>query len=347
LKEMVGEKVALMAVVKADAYGHGAVAASRTALANGAQYLAVASVSEALTLREAGIRAPILVLSYTSSYNVLQAIRQDITVTVYDLELAQDYDQFAREVGGRLRVHVKIDTGMGRLGVMPEDAVSFFRHMTTLRYLDVEGIFTHFSMADEDPAYTAEQIKTFKNVLSPLRAAGFNFKYIHAANSAAILAAKDSWFDLVRAGVAMYGLSPSDTVPVPENFQPVMSWKTVIAQVKTLPPGSPVGYGQTYHTRGEERIAVIPVGYADGFRRKPQNWQQVLVRGQFAPVVGRVSMEKTTINVTHIPDVTIGDEVVLLGKQGENQITAEEVARWLGTNNYEVVCNVLARIPRR
>jgi alanine racemase len=152
---------------------------------------------------------------------------------------------------------------------------------------------------------------------------------------------------MVRVGVALHGLSPSDVVPIPPEFHPVMTWKTVVAQVKTLPPGSPVGYGQTYRTTGEERIAVIPVGYAYGFRRAPQNWGSVLVRGQIAPVVGRVSMEKTTINVTHIPDVNIGDEVVLLGRQGEQVITAEMIGERLGTNNYEVVCNALARIPRR
>ncbi len=347
LRQLISDEVTLMAVVKADGYGHGAVATSITALANGAQALGVASLAEALELREAGIDAPILVLGYTPTYAVRHALRHDITLTLYDLDLARAYNQAAREMGARLRVHIKIDTGLGRMGVLADEAVPFFRHLTGLPHLDIEGIFTHFSMSDEDPLYTADQLRAFKSVVNPLRASGFSFKYIHAANSAATLTAKDTHLNMVRVGVALYGLSPSDTVRIPPGFVPVMSWKTVIAQVKTLPPGHPVGYGQTYTTAGYERIAVIPVGYAYGFRRKPHNWGRVLVHGQYAPVVGRVSMEKTCINVTHIPDVAIGDEVVLLGQQGSARISAEDVGERLGTNNYEVVCNVLARVPRR
>jgi alanine racemase len=347
LRQLIGDDVTLMAVVKADGYGHGAVATSITALANGAQALGVASLVEALELREAGIDAPILVLSYTPAHAVRHALRHDITLTLYDLDLARAYNQAAREMRTRLRVHVKIDTGLGRMGVLADEAVAFFRHLTSLPHLDIEGIYTHFSMSDEDPLYTADQLRTFKSVVNPLRASGFSFKYIHAANSAATLTARDTHLNMVRVGVALYGLSPSDTVRIPPEFVPVMSWKTVIAQVKTLPPGQPVGYGQTYTTTGYERIAVIPVGYAYGFRRKPHNWGRVLVHGQYAPVVGRVSMEKTSINVTHIPNAAIGDEVVLLGRQGDARISAEDVGERLGTNNYEVVCSVLARVPRR
>lgn len=347
LKARLGPDVRLMAVVKANAYGHGAVLTAATALANGAEALAVASLQEALELRDAGIEAPILILSYVPVHAARLAIRHDLTLTLYDLDMAHGYHQVAREMHRKLRVHVKIDTGMGRMGVMARDGVSFFRRLINLTQLDIEGLYTHFSMSDEDPNYTLEQLRVFKSVLNPLRAAGFNFRYVHTANSAAALTLPETYFNLVRVGVAMFGLSPSDVVTIPPEFRPVMSWKTVIAQVKTLPPGHPVGYGQSYHTQGEERIAVIPVGYAYGFRRKPHNWGQVLVRGQVAPIVGRVSMEKTTINVTHIPDVAIGDEVVLLGRQGEAHITAEMVGEQLGTNNYEVVCNILARMPRR
>lgn len=347
LRSMLDDKVALMAVVKADAYGHGAVATSITALANGAQMLGVASLEEAMELRDAGIEAPILVLSYTPIYAVRQAIRQGITLTLYDLDMARAYNRAAREVGEPLRVHIKIDTGMGRMGVLPSEAIPFFRHLINLQHLDIEGIFTHFSMADEDQDYTLEQLKLFKSIVNPLRASGFQFRYIHAANSAAMLTIKDSHLDMVRIGVALLGESPSDVVPIPDGFRRAMTWKTVIAQVKTLPPGHPVGYGQSYRTSGHERIAVIPVGYSHGFRRKPHNWGQVLVHGQFAPIVGRVSMEKTTINVSHIPDVTIGDEVVLLGRQGDNTITPDDVAARLGTNNYEVITTILARVPRR
>ncbi len=346
IKDIIGDAVALMAVVKADAYGHGAVAVARTAMLNGAEYLAVSSMNEALELRDAGIEAPILVMSYTPTYFVRQAIRLDVTLTLYDLDLARAYERIARDTGEKLRIHAKVDTGMGRLGVLPEDAMPFFRHLAVMHHLEVEGLYTHFSMAADDPDYTAEQVKILKGVIKPLRAGGFNFKYIHAANSAATLASKANHFEMVRVGLALYGLSPSENVPVPPEFRPVMSWKTVIAQVKTLPPGHPVGYGNTYRTRGEERIAIVPVGYADGFRHSPEHWGKVLVHGQFVPVVGRVSMEKTAINVTDLSDVAIGDEVVLLGRQGDAQITADDIANQLGTINYEVVTTILPRVPR-
>ncbi|GAB4518872.1 MAG: alanine racemase [Anaerolineae bacterium] len=348
LKNHIGADVTLMAVVKADAYGHGAVVAAQTALLNGAECIGVSSLQEALELREAGIDAPILTMNYTPSYVVRQAIQQDITVTVYDLSVARAYDRIARELNKKLRVHLKIDTGMGRLGVLAADALALARHLNQMSYLTVEGIYTHFSCAGEDVDYTREQLKTFKEVVRLLQSStGMKFKYTHAANSAGTLAHPEAHFNMVRVGVALYGLQPTVQTPLPEGCQAVMTWKTVVAQVKTLPAGHPVGYGNTYVTSGDETIAILPVGYADGFRRAPQNWGKVLVHGQYAPVIGRVSMEKTIINVTHIPNVTIGDEVVLLGRQREAVITAEDVAALLGTINYEVTCAVLPRVPRR
>ena len=286
-------------------------------------------------------------LSYTPPQAIRQAVRQKITVTVYDLELAHAYDLAARAAGGTLRVHLKVDTGMGRLGVLAAEAVPFFRSVLALSHLEIEGIYTHFSQADEDLGYTLEQLKTFNAILTPLRAAGFSFKYIHAANSAGTLLLKEAHFNAVRVGLAMYGLSPSDLARVPDSFKPVLAWKTVIAQVKTLPPGYPVGYGATYHTQETERHAVIPVGYSDGLRRAPHYWGHVLVRGKIAPIVGRISMEKTSINVSHIPDAAVGDEVVLIGTQGGLTISADDIARRLGTISYEVVCAVAPRGARR
>lgn len=343
IKTSIGDGVALMAVVKANAYGHGAVSVARTALLNGAEYLAVASMAEALELRDAGIDAPVLVMSYTPVYLVRQAVRQHITLTLYDLDLARAYHRAARELGGKLYVHVKVDTGMGRVGVLASETLSFFRHLINLNHLEIEGIYTHFSSADSDAAYTAQQVKTFKDLLRPLRASDFNFAYIHAANSAGTLATKENHFNMVRVGLALYGLSPDEQLRLPDGVKPVLAWKTTVAQVKTLPPNHPVGYGNTYRTPGEERIAVIPVGYADGFRRGLSNCGEVLVHGQRAPVVGRVSMEKTTINVTHIPDVSIGDEVVLIGTQGDETITAADIARKLDTISYEVLTGLQPR----
>jgi alanine racemase len=347
VKRIVGENVTLFAVIKADAYGHGAVAVARTALLNGAGYLAVANVQEAVDLRDTGIEAPILVMGYTPEHALRQAIRQQITITLYDIDLARAFDRAAQDIGGTLRAHVKVDTGMGRLGVPAGDAVNFFRYLLGMKNIEVEGIYTHFATADEDASYVQEQLRAFRGVLTPLRAAGYSFKYIHAANSAAALAHPDAHFNAVRVGLALYGLAPSDIVPLPAGFEAAMTWKTSIASVKTLPPGHPIGYGNSYYTTGYERVAVIPVGYADGFRRAPHATPCVLVKGEVAPVVGRISMEKTVIRVDHLPDVSIGDEVVLMGRQGAVCITAEDIAARWGTINYEVVCAALARIPRR
>ncbi len=347
LKSMVGDQVALMAVVKSDAYGHGAIATSQTALLNGATYLGVSSMAEALALREASIEAPTLVMNYTPAYLVRQAIREKVTLSVYELELARAYDRVAREVSGKLRVHVKIDSGMGRLGAMPNTSIGFFRHLIAMQNLEIEGVYTHFSMADEDSDYTAKQIEAFRSIVRPLQATtGVRFKFIHAANSAATVAHPDSHFRMVRTGLAMYGLHPSETVRLPETFKPVMTWKTVVAQVKTLPEDHPIGYGNTYVTTEEERIAVLPIGYSDGFRRAPANWGEVLIHGIRAPIRGRISMEKTVVSIQHIPDVSIGDEVVLLGQQGNEVISAEDIGKTLGTINYEVVTNILPRVPR-
>ncbi|MFZ4814245.1 MAG: alanine racemase [Phototrophicaceae bacterium] len=346
LKTFVGEDVTLMAVIKADAYGHGAVSVARIAIQNGAGYLAVASMAEALELRDAGITAPILVLSYTPVHAVREAIRHNITITIYDLELARSYNRVAGEVNGKLKAHVKIDSGMGRLGALPEDAIRLFRHLGAFSQLDIEGIYSHFSMADEDADYSAAQLQVFKSVLVPLRAAGIKFKYTHLANSAGVLLGKEFYFNMVRTGLVMYGINASNIASMPEGLRPLMTWKTAIAQVKKLPPGHPIGYGNTYYTTHQETVAVIPVGYADGLRRSPYSWKEVLVRGVRAPIRGRVSMEKTVISVEHIPGVSIGDEVVLLGRQGEDVITTEEVAQHVGTIPYEILTAILARIPR-
>ncbi len=345
LKAYVGCQVGMMAVVKANAYGHGAVTVARIALRNGAACLAVANMTEAIELRAAGMAAPILVLSYIPVSAIPQAIQGDISVSVFDLELARRYEAAARDVKGRLKIHIKVDSGMGRLGALPADALRLFRYLQSVNQFDIEGIYTHFSLAGEDPKYTAKQLATFKTALGAMQAGGFSFRYIHAANSAATVASRAACFNLVRPGLLLYGLNPSRQLKL-AGLRPVMSWKTVIIQVKTLPANSNVGYGNSYRTCGEETIAVLPVGYADGLRRSPQTWREVLIRGKRAPLVGRVSMEKTTLDVTHIPDVSAGDEVVLMGRQGDEEISADEIADWLGTINYELVATILPRVPR-
>ncbi len=347
IKALIGPQVRLLAVLKADAYGHGAVKVARTALNNGASYCGVASVNEAVALRQAGITAPVLVLGYTPAWQAREALRHDVTITLYDMDVARAFSRAAIDLHAEARAHIKVDTGMGRLGLLPDQVLDFVQAVRQLPALTLEGIFTHFSVADEeDLSYTRWQLTRFRAVLAELGARGITFPLVHAANSAALIRLPESRFSMVRLGLAMYGLAPSPAVPLPAGMRQALTWKTTVAQVKTLPPGSFVSYGNTYQTQGTETIAVIPVGYADGFRRAPRHWGQVLVRGQRAPIVGRVCMDQTMIRVDHIPGVRVGDEVVLIGSQGDETITVEEVAERLGTINYEVVSVIMARVPR-
>ncbi|HLF24805.1 MAG TPA: alanine racemase [Anaerolineae bacterium] len=347
VEQIVGPRVGVMAVVKAEAYGHGALEVARTALKSGATCLGVAALNEAIALRQAGLTAPIVVLGWTPGWLARQALAHDIACAVFDLDTAGEFSRAAQELGHMARVHVKINTGMNRLGLLPDEAIGVVRQLAQLEGLSLEGIFTHFARADEaDPTYTYRQIESFKQVLNDLETSGITFSIRHAANSPGILRFPESHFDLVRLGVAMHGLDPSDDAPLPSDFKPALTLKTLIAQVKTFPPGSPVSYGGTHITQGYARIAVLPIGYADGFRRKPNNWGEVLAHGRRAPIVGRVCMDQCMIDVTHIPDATQGDEVVLIGAQREDRIRAEAVAVKLGTNNYETVSMIMGRVPR-
>lgn len=346
IKARVGGDVALMAVLKANAYGHGAAEVARVALQNGADFLAVANIAEALELREAHIDAPILMLSYVPAEAIPTAIAHDLSMTVFDEACAARCIATTADARGTLSVHVKVDTGMGRMGVLPQAMLALCRRLQDAPGIRLEGLYTHFATADDDPVYMREQLTTFNRVRSELRSAGIRVKYIHAANSAALLNGGDSYFNVVRPGVLLYGLEPMPRSGFAQQIRPVMAWKTQIAQVKTLPPDSPVGYGNAYRTRGWETIAVAPVGYADGLRRTPYSWREVLIHGRRAPLVGRVSMEKITINVSYIPAAAVGDEVVLMGRQGADCISADEIAAWIRSNNYEVVTSVAPRVPR-
>jgi alanine racemase len=235
---------------------------------------------------------------------------------------------------------------MGRLGLLPHEVLPFMQYLSQTN-LKVEAVYTHFATADEaDLTHAHQQLACFQELLKQLEEADLCPPLIHAANTAGLLKLPEARFNMIRSGIGLYGLRPSEAVSLPEGFRSTLTFKSTVGQVKTLPPGSPVGYGATYYTQAEETVAIIPVGYADGFRRSPHTWKEVLVRGQRAPLVGRVSMDQCAINVSHIPNVRQGDEVVLLGRQGNEVITAEEVAANLGTINYEVVSELMARIPR-
>ncbi|HVC31975.1 MAG TPA: alanine racemase [Chloroflexota bacterium] len=344
----IAEPAALMAVLKADAYGHGALRAARTALLHGADYLATACLGEAVALRRQGIVAPILILGFTPPWQAPDIVRHDLTATIYSLEPVRHLARTVQTLGhNAARVQIKVDTGMGRLGLLPPDVPAFVDALRAIPEVEIEGIFTHFACADgADPSPTRVQIARFDQVLEELSRAGWQPRYVHAANSAAIFRFPEARYSMVRAGIALYGLDPSEHVRCPAGFRPALTFKTLVAQVKELPAGSPIGYGGTFVTARPSRIAVLPVGYGDGFRRSPHDWHDVLVRGQRAPIVGVVCMDMCMIDVTDVPGVRPGDEVVLIGRQGQDEITVAEAARKLGTIPYEVVTQLLARVPR-
>lgn len=338
--------VPLMAVLKADAYGHGAVRVARTALGAGAEYLAVATFGEARVLREAGIAAPILILGYTAPWQAQQAIALDLICTVFDHEAARALSDAAQILRRTATVHVKVDTGMARLGLPPHEAPPFLAALRELPALNVDGLYTHFATADSaDETFAHEQLRRFNAVLGHIEAAALRPRFVHAANSAAALRFPAARFDMIRPGIACYGLNPAPETPLPTGFQPVLSFYSEVAQVREHPSGTPLSYGGSFVTTRPSRIATIPVGYADGLSRAPA-WRAVLVRGQRAPIVGRICMDYALIDVTDIAGVKRGDPVVLIGKQGEETISADEVAGWLGTINYEVVTGILPRVPR-
>jgi alanine racemase len=350
IKEFVGPEVEVLVSLKADAYGHGALRVARTVLRNGAGWLGVATVSEAAPLRTAGILAPIVVFGFTAPWQAREAVRLDLRATVYEAESARALARAAQDLGREVRVHVKIDSGMGRLGLRAEDLpdiLAFWEELRGLPGLLVEGVFTHLATADSaDQTYARRQIARFEAVLAALDERGLRPPIVHAANSAVLLTLPATHFNLVRAGIAIYGLPPSDEVRLPDGFRPALAFKTQVAQVKEVPAGEGISYGATYVTTAPTRVATLPVGYADGFRRGPANWGEVLVRGRRAPLLGRVCMDQCMIDVTHIPGVRTGDEVVLIGRQGDDELTAEAVAARLGTIHYEVVAALLARVPR-
>ncbi|MFD0680290.1 MULTISPECIES: alanine racemase [unclassified Paenibacillus] len=340
--------VKMMAVVKADAYGHGAVEVSREALRCGVEYIAVAFLDEGLELRQAGITAPILVLGYTPPEGLEAAWEHDITVNVYSHEVLDVFERLEpREKP--LSIHVKIDSGMNRLGLSTEaEAIELIERALAIPGLNIEGLFTHYACADEtDKTFTIEQHQRFDRVVQYFRDRGIEFAYVHAGNSAAAIDSPELTYNMVRLGISMYGMYPSKEVNHELiELQPVLSIKSGVVMVKTIPPDSGISYGTIYRTTEEETIATLPIGYADGYSRMLTGKAQVLVKGERVPVVGRICMDQCMVNVTGLADIHSEEEVVILGMQGTERITAEEHADWLGTVNYEITCMISHRVPR-
>ncbi|MBI1976963.1 MAG: alanine racemase [Candidatus Omnitrophica bacterium] len=353
VKEIVGLHTGIMGVVKADAYGHGAVSVAKLLEQLEAAYLGVSSLDEALELRQAGIRAPILILG--SVLPDLHAISGDpvlssVTFTLCTLDVARILQKEANKQQRPFRIHVKVDTGMGRLGVWYEQAAKWVKNLAEFDALQLEGIYTHFANMDErDLNATLEQVGRFTWLLEMLEVQEVVTRYRHAANSLAVIRLPASHFSMVRPGIILYGVWPA-LEPLADSEQislmPALSLKTRVVFLKHTPAGRSLGYGGTYTTKRPTRIATLPIGYGDGYPAALSNKAKVLIRGMQAPVVGRISMDQTLVDVGHIAGVQVGDEVVLVGTQGEQRISIEETSRLAGRIPYELLCGITGRVPR-
>jgi len=347
IRRLVGEKPLIMAVVKAEAYGHGAVQVAARTLAAGATWLGVSLPEEGINLRAAGIEAPILILSPLQLSQAAPVAAHGLAATICQHESAEALSRAAVAFGRIAEVHLKVDTGMGRVGIGPEAAVTFASQLAELPGLKLGGVFSHLAKADEeDKSHALRQIETFMQVCASLRAAGIDPGLCHLANSAAIVALPQSHLDLVRAGIILYGLKPSAGMLMPGvSLQPALSLAARVIFVKRVPSGTGISYGLTYRTPRSATIATIPIGYADGWSRLLSDKAEVLIHGRRYPIVGRICMDQCMVNLGD-DDADVGDEAVLIGRQGGEEITAEEVAEKLGTINYEVVCMIGDRVPR-
>jgi alanine racemase len=344
VKAHVGKDTEVIAVVKANAYGHGEIPVAHTLLNAGATRLAVHRTIDGVRLRKAGITAPILILGYTPPSGVPLVIDQSLTPTVIDRDIAV---QLASQAKGPIPIHIKVDTGMCRYGLMPEDVLGFIKEIDTLPHLVIEGLFSHFATADEaDQGPMRAQWEVFQHIIADVEKAGFHIPLRHICNSAGLLALPEAHMDAVRPGILLYGLHPSAECRAPFPLEPALTLKSLVVRVQTLPPGSAIGYGHTYRVKAPMVAALVPIGYGDGYHRLISNKGEVLIHGQRAPVRGRVSMDQIVVDVTHIDDVQVGDEAVMIGKQGDAHLTATDVATWAETIHYEVLTAVHPQVVR-
>ena len=346
IKRQVGNAIEVIAVVKANAYGHGAIPVARTALMAGASRLAVARIMEGVALRRSGVTAPILIMGYHLPSEAQAIVAHDLTVTVNDDAFAKALELEAREAGKRINIHVKIDTGMSRFGLLPHETMSFLDRLTRYPHLHLEGLWTHFATADEtDKTFARQQFTRYQEVATIARER-FDISVLHVANSAAILDLPETWLDAVRPGIAIYGLYPSAEVSTDIGLRPALTLVSHIGRVRKLPAGTSVSYGRTFIASKPFTAALLPIGYGDGVHRLLSNRGQVLIRGQRAPIRGRVCMDNIIVDVTHIDGAQREDQAILIGTQGEERISAEEVAAWANTINYEVTTSLLPRTTR-
>ncbi|WP_238948899.1 alanine racemase [Clostridium sp. YIM B02569] len=340
----------VIAVVKADCYGHGALDVAPTLLENGASRLAVAVLTEGIELRNDNIKAPIMILGYTPSYLNEELIKYDLEQTVYDLDYAKELSKTALSLNKKAKIHIAIDTGMGRIGFLPtEKAIDDICKICSLEGLEVIGIFTHFSTSDEkDKEYTNEQFEKFTNLLKKLSNLNIEIPIKHVSNSGAIMDMPKTYLDAVRAGIILYGYYPSNEVKKENlSLKPALTLKATITRVQEMDAGMSISYGRTFKTERRSLIATIPIGYADGYSRLLAKNAKVIINGQFAPIVGRICMDQCMIDITDINgDIKVGDEVIVLGEQDGLRFNADDFAEIMGTINYEILCMLKYRIPR-
>ena len=348
IKKHLKPGVKLAAVIKADGYGHGAVPVAETVYEL-ADWFAVSNIEEALELRANGIKKPILTLGYTAPLQLEEAIRNDITLTLCDMESAEEISEVASSLGMTANVHIKVDTVMGRIGFPAEETFSVQAvQAVRLPHISATGVYTHFARADEtEKTATEVQYKKFMEFIASLEKQGITGLLRHAENSAAILCLPEYQLDMVRLGISLYGMYPSTEV-APEEIAltPAMEIKSHIAFLKTVPAGTEIGYNATYVTTEPRRIATVPVGYGDGYPRSLSNCGRILLHGKSVPIVGRVCMDQMMVDVTDIPGVLVGDTVTLVGTDGPETITVERIAQVAGTFNYEFICGISRRVPR-
>lgn len=348
IKKLIGDKE-LIAIVKADCYGHGAVDVVPTLLESGASRLAVAMLTEAVELRENNINAPIVILGYTPLYLGEELINYDIEQTVYDLDYAKELSKIALSFNKKAKIHIAIDTGMGRIGFLPgDDTVKIINEVCNLEGLEVIGIYSHFSTSDEkDKSYANEQLFKFKKVIADLKALGIEIPLKHISNSGAIIDMPETYLNGVRPGIILYGYYPSKEVSNDNlSVKPALTLKAKVAHVKELHKDMYISYGKTFKTNKKTIVATLPIGYGDGYPRALSENAKVIVNGKFASILGRICMDQCMIDVTDIENVKTGDEVIILGEEGDLKFNADDMAEALGTINYEILCRIKSRIPR-
>lgn len=347
MKSLRKSDMKIMTIIKADAYGHGAVEIAKR-IEDLSDYYGVATIDEAIELRNAGIDMPILIIGYTDSSDYEKLLEYNITQAVYDVEECKLLSDIAIRCGKKAKVHIKVDTGMARIGfAVNDEGISQAKILGELEGIEIEGIFTHYAKADEvNKNYSYEQKKKFLYFIKCLEEAGITFSLKHIDNSAGTMEMNDDDFDMVRIGIVTYGLYPSEEVDKSVVIKPVMSLVAHVAHVKTIPAGVGVSYGWTYVTCKETKVATVTAGYADGYPRALSNQGRVVIHGQYAPIIGRVCMDQIMIDVTDIPDVAVKDEVILIGGEGDAYVSVEEVAAPAASFNYELVCNIGRRVPR-